>query len=159
MIEHERVPDLETRGAVAPRTGAGQSAQPDDDDRCNQRLRLVSLRDEAQLTAAIAVLDELLAQGELSAAADAYLGALTDLIETYERVHVTWPETTGIEVVRRLMDDSALTQSDLARLLGVPRSNVSATMAGTRGLCRARIQALAAHFGLSATVFLDGPPA
>ena len=91
MIEHERVMDLETRGAVAPRTGAGRSAQPDDDDRCNQRVRLVSLRDEAQLTAAIAVLDELLAQGELSAAADAYLGALTDLIETYERVHVTWP--------------------------------------------------------------------
>lgn len=72
---------------------------------------------------------------------------------------MTWPETTGIEVVRRLMDDNALTQSDLARILGAPRSNVSAILAGKRGLSRAHVQALAAHFGLPADVFLDGPPA
>jgi len=75
VMKHERVMDLETQGAVAHKKGTGRSAQPDDYDRWNQWVRLQSLRDEAQLTAAIAVLDELLAQGQLSAAADAYLGA------------------------------------------------------------------------------------
>jgi hypothetical protein len=58
---------------------------------------LVSIRDDAHLTEAMVVIDWLTEKGELSAAEDAYLGALTDLVETYDDAHVSIPPTSGVE--------------------------------------------------------------
>jgi hypothetical protein len=44
---------------------------------------LISIRDEEHLAAALAVLDRLVEKPSRSAAAEAYLGARTDLVQTY----------------------------------------------------------------------------
>lgn len=48
--------------------------------------------------------------------AQAYLGALADLVYVYEQQHVSWPPVTGVDVVRHLMD----VQSSSARFLTIP---------------------------------------
>jgi HTH-type transcriptional regulator/antitoxin HigA len=114
---------------------------------------LVSIRDDAHLADALTVLDRLIDQPTRSAAQEAYLGALTDLVETYEHAHVPIPPTSGVAALRYLMAENGLSPSDLEPLLGPP-AVVSAVLAGTRRLSLSHIQRLAAHFGLPADVFI-----
>jgi HTH-type transcriptional regulator / antitoxin HigA len=114
---------------------------------------LISIRDEAHLADALAVIDRLLEQQERSVAAEVYLGALTDLVETYEHAHVAIPPVGGVEALRYLIEENGLTQADLAPLFGSP-SIVSEVLSGKRRLALTHIRKLAAHFGIPADVFL-----
>lgn len=118
-----------------------------------RRFPLVSIRDEAHLAAALAVIDDLLARAERSPAEEAYLGALTDLVETYKYAHVVILPTSGVEERRYLMDEHELTQADLAPLFGSP-SIMSEVLFGKRRLALAHIARLAERFGVPADVFV-----
>ncbi|HEX6121771.1 MAG TPA: hypothetical protein VFY89_01360, partial [Ktedonobacterales bacterium] len=89
-------------------------------------------------------------------AEEAYLGALTDLVEIYEDAHVTIPPITGVDALRLLMMENGLTQADLVPLFGAP-SIISEVLAGKRGLALAHIEKLAAYFHLPADVFIAHP--
>ncbi len=115
---------------------------------------LVSIRDEAHLSAALEVLDRLMEQGERSVAEEAYLGALTDLVEVYENAHVVMPPTSGVAALRYLMEENGLKQSDLAPLFGTP-SIISEVLSGKRRLALAHMEKLAAHFGLPISIFIE----
>ena len=114
---------------------------------------LVSVRDDQQLTEALQEVDRLVDLPARSAAQEAYLGALTDLVETYETAHVVFPPVSGIEALRYLMAENGLTQAELAPLFGAP-SVISEVLAGKRRLTLAHIKRLAVYFGLPAEVFL-----
>lgn len=116
---------------------------------------LVSIRDDAHLAEAFTVIEGLLEQPQRSTAEELYLGALTDLVETYENVHVAIPPTSGVDALRYLMAENQLTQADLVPLFGTP-SVVSEVLSGKRRLALDHIKRLAAHFGLPADVFI-GP--
>lgn len=114
---------------------------------------LLSIRDDAHLAEALQVIDGLLDQPARSVAQEAYLDALTDLVETYESGHIAIPPTSGVDALRYLMAENGLTQADLAPLFGSP-SIVSEVLAGKRRLALSHITKLAARFGLPADVFL-----
>jgi HTH-type transcriptional regulator/antitoxin HigA len=86
-------------------------------------------------------------------AQEAYLGALTDLVETYERAHVTMPATSGVAARRYLMEENGLAQAALVPVFGAP-SIVWEVLAGKRRLALAHIQRLAMYFGVPADVFI-----
>lgn len=115
---------------------------------------LVSIRDDAHLADALATLDRLVSKPERSTAEEAYLGALTDLVETYENAHVEIPPVSGIDALRYLMEGDGLAQADLVPLLGTP-SIVSEVLSGKRRLALTHITRLADHFGLPADVFIS----
>ena len=115
---------------------------------------LLSIRDDLHLAEALGVIDRLVEQTERSPAEEAYLGALTDLVETHEDAHVTIPPTAGVEALRYLMAEHGLAQVDLAPLFGSP-SIVSEVLAGRRRLALTHITKLAARFGLPADVFVE----
>ena len=115
---------------------------------------LVSIRDDAHLAQALEVIDHLIEKPERSAAEEAYLGALTDLVETYENAHVVIPSTTGIDALRYLMTENDLSQADVAPILGTP-SIVSEVLAGKRQLALSHIKKLAEHFSVPADVFIQ----
>jgi HTH-type transcriptional regulator/antitoxin HigA len=119
---------------------------------------LVSIRDDVHLDEAMAVIDRLTEQSELTAAEDAYLGALTDLVETYDDAHVSIPPTSGVDALRHLMEANDLSQADLVPEFGTA-SIVSEVLSGKRRLSLTHIKRLAARFGLPADVFMDGPAA
>jgi HTH-type transcriptional regulator / antitoxin HigA len=118
---------------------------------------LASIRDDTHLRAALSALDRLIAQPERSVAEEVYLGALTDLVETYERAHVAIPPTSGIAALRYLMTENGLKQSDLAPLFGSP-SIISEVLSGKRRLALTHMERLATYFCLPISVFLAPEP-
>lgn len=114
---------------------------------------LVSIRDDAHLDEALAVIDQLTDKPDLTEAEEAYLGALTDLVEVYETVYVIIPPISGIAALRYLMEENGLRQIDLAHLFGAP-SIISEVLSGKRRLALAHMERLAEHFGLPITVFI-----
>jgi len=114
---------------------------------------LISIRDDQQLAEAILEIDRLVDLRERSTAQEAYLGALTDLVETYETAHVVIPPVHGVDALRYLMAENALTQAELAPIFGAP-SVISEVLSGKRRLTIAHIKQLATYFGLPAEVFI-----
>ena len=120
---------------------------------------LVSIRDDAQLDAAIGQLHSLLAVVERSAGEEEYLGALTDLIETYESQHIHIRQPSGVEMVCHLMEEHGLQQKDMGFAFG-NKAVTSAVLCGARPLGLTAARRLSARFHLPLDVFLArGEPA
>ena len=120
-----------------------------------RRFPLESIHDDTHLEAAMQVIDGLVDHlSTLSVAEKMYLGALSDLVATYEDKHVEIPPMSGIDALRFLMEINELSQTDLARIIERPPSTISEVLSGKRRLALPHIQRLAAHFGLPTDVFL-----
>lgn len=121
---------------------------------------LLSIRDDVELERALAKLNELIdagaVSGELSAGAERYFDALTDLVGTYEDRTVDIPQVSGTELLRYLMNDRGMQQKDLVSLLG-SKSVVSEVLSGKRRLGLIHVAKLGAYFGLPADAFIDVP--
>ena len=100
---------------------------------------LVSIADDAQLDAAIAVYERLTQTPAPSAGQLAYMSALVDLITTYEEAHVPIRTPSGVEVVKYLMEEHGLKQRDMDFAFG-NKAVTSAVLRGKRpmGLTYAR---------------------
>lgn len=121
---------------------------------------LTPIRDDRHLESALEVIDRLTDRPMRGAGAEEYLGALADLVYVYEQQHVAWPEVSGVDVLRHLMQEHELSQADLAPLFG-GRSVISEVLAGKRRLNLTHMTRLAERFGLPIDAFVDreiGPP-
>lgn len=111
-------------------------------------------KNEADYDALVAGLDELLSLiGENE---DSPLMSLVDIlsdwIETYDHEHRPMPVASGVDVLRYMMREHNLTQSDLP---GVgAQSVVSEILSGKRQLNVRQIRWLAERFGVSVETFI-----
>ncbi len=121
---------------------------------------LMSIQDDAQLKEALTTIDMMLGIPKRSEAQEAYLDALTDLVETYETVHVTFPPRTGLDALRFLIESNDLRQEDLVPIFGA-KSIVSEVLNEKRArkLTLDHVKKLAAYFHVSPAVFIDDVPA
>ena len=78
------------------------------------------------------VINKLVEKADRSAAEEAYLGALTALVETYADAHVEIPPTRGVAARRSLMAEQRLSQAEFAPLVGHARARVGVVMATYR---------------------------
>ena len=125
--------------------------------RVRRRVPLGPLRTEAEYDRAVAMLDAIIDEiGEQET------HPLTDLVETlalavsaYEEVHVPIPVSSGPEILRALMEDHGLSQSDLPEVGS--QGVVSEILSGKRDLNVQQIARLAARFEVSPAVFLPMP--
>ena len=123
-----------------------------------RRLRTVvplgTLRTKKDYLRATAMLDEIVDEiGEdekhpLAELAD----ALSVFVEKYESEHVRFPSAGGPVVLRYLMQEHKLLQSDLPEIGS--QGVVSEILAGKRDLNARQIKRLAKRFGLSPAVFI-----
>jgi HTH-type transcriptional regulator/antitoxin HigA len=118
-----------------------------------ERFPLASIRDDAHLREAIAILNEVLAARK-DRGTELYLDALTDLVETYERAHEPLGAVSEADVLRELMRLHGLTQEGLEAAVGLAQSTISAVLNGKRSLTRDQMITLAAHFGVKPSAFL-----
>ncbi|HKI17685.1 MAG TPA: helix-turn-helix domain-containing protein [Isosphaeraceae bacterium] len=118
---------------------------------------LEPIRNEAHLTDAQAVLDSLL-QEDLDAEGEMYLGALTQLVEAYEKEHEPALDVSEADVLRELMRANGLTQKALEEKVGISQSTISAVLHGTRSLTRKQVLALSKHFLVHPSAFLPFSP-
>jgi HTH-type transcriptional regulator/antitoxin HigA len=116
---------------------------------------LISIKDNQQLDAAIAVVDSLLAREPLSSGAEQYLGALTDLVEHYEEHHVQIEAATDGAMLQHLMDSANLTQIEVVKGTGIQKSTISEILSDKRTLSRANVQKVCEYFRVSTRLFAD----
>ncbi len=115
---------------------------------------LVSIEDDRHLDQVIMVLHRLLDIPERSEGQEAYLGALGDLIETYETVHVNIPASSGLEVLAHLMEAADLKQKDMDFAFG-NKAVTSAVLSGARPIGLTYARRLSERFVLPLDVFLS----
>jgi HTH-type transcriptional regulator / antitoxin HigA len=115
---------------------------------------LLTIRNEGEYNAAVKRLNELLDEIGDSEKHPLYslLDTLGTLIEVYEEEHYPIPDATGAEILRFLMDEHGLTQSDLPEVGS--QGVVSEILNNKRELNVRQIRLLAKRFKVSAAVFL-----
>ena len=114
---------------------------------------LTHIRDDDHLDAAIKIIDRLL-QENRDEGAEEYLDALTDLVETYEDKHIVIPDASEADVLRMLMGSNRLSQSKLAKAVGISQSTISAVLNGSRSLTKEQVLKLAQFFHVPPAAFL-----
>ena len=112
------------------------------------------LHTKTEYDQAVAVLDNILdeiGQQETHSLAD-LAETLALSIEAYEDIHIPLPNTSAPAILRSLMEDHDLAQSDLPEIGS--QGVVSEILAGKRDLNVRQISQLAARFGVSPAVFI-----
>jgi HTH-type transcriptional regulator / antitoxin HigA len=135
------------------KTGKRRAKLPDSYFELVKRHPLRSIRTEADLDAAQAVIDDLLRR-ELDAGELAYLDALSDLVLLYERDHHPIPPLPPHDLLAQVLADRAMSQADLARATGLAKATVSDLVSGKRAFTVDQMHRVAGVFGLPARVFL-----
>jgi HTH-type transcriptional regulator/antitoxin HigA len=118
-----------------------------------RRHPLTSIRNEAELDAAQAMVDALLQQ-DLDAGGQAYLDALSDLIILYERDHHPVSTLPPNELLAELLKEHGLSQADLGRATGLAKATVSDLVTGKRTFTVEQMHTVARVFNLPGSVFL-----
>ena len=115
---------------------------------------LLSLRNEHDYDRAVERLNHLLDEVGTDEQHPLYtlLDTLGTLIHTYEEEHHPIPECSGVDVLRFLMDEHGLTQSDLPEIGS--QGIVSEVLRSKRELNIRQIRALAKRFQVSPAVFI-----
>ena len=80
------------------------------------------------------------------------LDYLSTQVEAYEAEHVAIPEAPARDVLRFLMEQHGLSQSDLADC--APQSRISEILNGRRDISKELAKALAKRFGVGVGVFV-----
>ena len=119
---------------------------------------LIHIKNGKHLKKAQRMIDQLLQQ-KLDNGARDYLDVVTDLVETYEDQHVPISDATKADVLRELMRTDNLTQSQLAKQVGIAQSTLSAVLNGVRSLTRDHMVRLVNFFHVSPAAFLPAPNA
>jgi HTH-type transcriptional regulator/antitoxin HigA len=113
------------------------------------------LRSDADLDAAVAVIDRLIDQPVLSTPEQDYLAVLSDLVEAYESETVPMRPVGDAELLRFLIEQKRITQAEAASGTGIAESTISEVLAGKRKLNRTQIARLARYFHVEPGAFLS----
>jgi HTH-type transcriptional regulator / antitoxin HigA len=113
---------------------------------------LASIRSEEHLREAQKVMDGLLAKKSLDDGEELYLDALSDLVSAYEDVHHSIDRASDADMLRHLIESKGVTQADVSRETGIPKSSISEVLAGKKPFARQMIRKLADYFHVDVTV-------
>ena len=129
------------------------------EDRYLELVRLFPLRPlrtNADLDAAVAVIDSLIDRDKLSAPEQDYLDVLSDLVEAYEDEAVPMTPVGDADMLRFLIEQKGVTQAEVAKKAGIAESTISEVLAGKRKLNRMQIGKLARFFHVEPGAFSFG---
>ena len=113
---------------------------------------LASIKTESQLAVAQAMIDRLLIQGKMDDGEEMYLDALSDLVAAYEDVHCPIAPASDADMLRHLMEAKGVTQVELHRGTGIPKSTISEVLAGKKPFSKTLIRTLADFFQVDTSV-------
>jgi HTH-type transcriptional regulator/antitoxin HigA len=113
---------------------------------------LASIRSDEHLAEAQIVMDRMLRAERLDSGEETYLDALSDLVACYEDAHHAIEPASDADMLRHLMDAKGITQSELSRETGIPKSTISEVLSAKRPFSRQLIRKLAAYFHVDARV-------
>jgi HTH-type transcriptional regulator/antitoxin HigA len=123
-----------------------------------RRFPLAPIRDDDHLEAASKMLDHVLTLGEDDQGVVDYLDVLSDLVEAYEKEHVLIPDASAAEMLEFFMTERGLTQTQLAKEVGIAQATISNVLRGVRDLTTDQIVRLARYFHVGPAAFLPAEP-
>ena len=121
----------------------------------NRATHIATIRDEQHYNEMVALADaltEVIGSAKKHPLLD-LLDLVVELIRAYDSEHYLVPDAPAREVLRMLMEQHGLSQSDLPEVGN--QSVISMLLSGTRQLNVRQIQALAARFHVSPSVFME----
>jgi antitoxin component HigA of HigAB toxin-antitoxin module len=86
-----------------------------------------------------------------------YLDVLVDLIADYEKRSgqtLDNSKVSAADLVRHRIEERGMSVSSLARLIGVPQSNLSEMLGGKRGWSKTAMRGLSSHLNIRVERFL-----
>jgi antitoxin component HigA of HigAB toxin-antitoxin module len=114
----------------------------------------VAIRSDAELDAAIQLVDSLLARGKsLTRSERARLNAVSDRIHEYERKHRPIRRLSPNELLGQLLAIHEASVASLAKATGLPQGILARILRGKRPIGRDEARKLAKHFGLKDSAF------
>ena len=113
------------------------------------------IRSDEELDRAVALVDELLNLKERTPDEADYLEILGDLIERYENEAHPVPRGTDAEMLRFLIENKEVTQTEVARETQIADSTISAILSGKRAITRSQVGAFARYFHVDPGVFIS----
>src|SRR5262249_33970873 len=119
-----------------------------------RRFPLRPIRTEAELDAALSIIDTLTDRDNLDPVEADYRDVLSDLVERYEDQAHPIGDVSDAEMLAFLIDQKGVKQVDVARATGIAESTLSELLRGKRQLTRAQIGKLAAYFGVQPAAFV-----
>lgn len=117
------------------------------------RFPLRPIRSEAQLDAAIAMIDSLTSKGALDLGEEDYLEVLGNLVEQYEKEVFPIGPVSDSEMLSHLLDAKGVSQTEVSEATRIAISTLSEVLAGKRSLNRRHIAVLSRYFNVPPTVF------
>jgi len=121
----------------------------------NRATHISSIRDEKHYTEMVSLADsltEVIGSAKNHPLLDLF-DLVSELIRSYDAEHYAVPDAPPREVLRFLMDQHGLAQSDLPEVGN--QSVISMLLSGARQLNVRQIQALAARFHVSPNAFME----
>jgi len=113
-----------------------------------------AIETEKENERALAEIERLMDRGKArSSEEDALLGLLLNLVEKFEAEHYPIPDAAPNDVLKHLMEERGLRQSDLAPVVG-SRGYASDLINGKREISRAMAKKLAEFFNVTPEVFI-----
>ena len=112
------------------------------------------IESEKELERTEEIINKLLSKGEiLSPEEEKLLDLLSDLVEIYEDEHYQFPEVPPDEILKFLIEENNLKQSDLLHIFG-SSGITSEVVNGKRSISKAQAKKLAEHFKVSVELFI-----
>jgi antitoxin component HigA of HigAB toxin-antitoxin module len=126
-------------------------------DQLVRRMPPMAIRDDVQHANTVEVIDRLMQIDKLSKGQADYMETLVELVEIYEARHhpVDLSKITGVRMLKHVLQQSEMSGSDLARLLGVHATMGSKILTGERKLTWDHAKVLGSRFKLAPAVFMD----
>jgi HTH-type transcriptional regulator/antitoxin HigA len=119
-----------------------------------QEFPITVIRDDVHLASAQEMLDKLTAKQALDDGEEQYLEVLTELVELYEeKILIDAPSDSAL--LQHLMEASEVSQANLAKETGIPKSTISEILAGKRSFSKAAIAAFSEFFSVPKKVFVS----
>jgi HTH-type transcriptional regulator/antitoxin HigA len=117
-----------------------------------QEFPLASIRSERHVEEAQKVMDSLLARGRLDEGEEMYLDALSDLVAAYEDDHHAIEPASDADMLRHLLEAKEVSQIELSRDTGIPKSSISEVLSGKKQFSRQMIRKFANFFKVDVSV-------
>ena len=115
------------------------------------------IHDDQEDAAATEMMHALAVFERLNADQRDYLDAFTEFVDAYDKARMKeqpWPEVSGLDALKHLMDEHGLAGADLSSILNGSRNLGAMILRGDRNLTLAHVRKLAAHFKVNPELFV-----
>ena len=113
------------------------------------------IRSAREHSRALAIVEQLMDKPRKTAAEKEMIELLSTLIDQYEESVWPTPNAPPGEILKFLLDERHMSQSELARQVAIPQSTIANVIAGRRQLSKANVLNLGKFFGMSPTLFME----